>query len=342
LTELPLTCQLDHREKAWLVPYREYRRTSGLRIPKVSVVMAVYNGARYVSQAIDSILSQTLEDFEFIIVDDGSTDGTSSILRSCGDRRIFILENENNVGLAESLNRGIAGARGQYVARQDADDISGPERLLRQAGYLDLHPTIGVVATATRWIDSEGNLLQIWPSGMDNGELQQRLLETCYLIHGSTMFRRRCFQEAGGYDASMRSGQDYDFWLRVSEVWDLVCLPDVLYTYRYHQDMASVRHRGEQMCYAEIGRARAIRRRTSYAQLALGPARGGLPSRLRAMSRRQLAQRYTWWSAAARRVGRSVALRFLLIALFIDPTAPEIWSYIRGILARKIVRITAS
>jgi glycosyltransferase involved in cell wall biosynthesis len=240
--------------------------------------MSVYNGADHVRQAIDSILAQSLPDFEFIIVDDASTDSTLEVIHSYRDPRIILLENESNVGLAESLNRGLAAAHGGYVARQDADDSSHPDRLFRQARYLDRHPKVGVVGSAARWVDDEQNTLQIWPSGMDNPELQQRFIETCWLIHGSTMSRRQCFEQADGYDATMRTGQDYDLWLRVSEIWDLASLPDVLYTFRRHQDASSVSHKEEQMRNAQVGRARAIQRRLSYGWGRLGVARTELPS----------------------------------------------------------------
>jgi glycosyltransferase involved in cell wall biosynthesis len=301
--------------------------------------MAVYNGGRYVSQAIDSILSQTLDDFEFVIVDDGSTDSTSRILRSYSDRRISILENEYNVGLAESLNRGISRARGEYVARQDADDISYPRRLERQAAVLDAYPELGAVGAGTKWIDGNSRVLQMWPPPSDNASIQQTLLRHCCLIHGSTMYRRCAVEELGGYSIAMRTGQDYDLWLRMSETWDLVCLPDVLYVFRRHKDTTSLRCEEQQMRNAENGLAQAIERRLGYARLALGLGCDNVPARLCAMSRRQLAQRYAWWSAGARELSKKLALRFLLIALLFDPTAPDIWSYIRGILARKTVRM---
>jgi glycosyltransferase involved in cell wall biosynthesis len=305
-------------------------------IPKVSVVMAVYNGARYVGQAVDSILGQTLDDFEFLIVNDGSTDNTPMILRSYDDPRISILDNERRIGLASSLNRGISRARAEYIARQDADDISYPERLFRQVRYLDQHPGVGVLGATTQWIDSENGPLQVWPLGGDNAVLQRRLMWTCPLIHGSTTFRRQCVSEVGGYDDSMRTGQDYDLWLRISETWDIACLPDILYTYRWHSGMASVKHKEEQMRHAQLCRARAIRRRLSYAKRVLGLGGNCLPPRLCGLSRRQLAQRYVWWSAGARELSRKLALHFLVIGWMFDPTAPEVWLFTRGVLLRKL------
>jgi len=297
--------------------------------------MAVYNGGRYLREAVDSILAQTFARFEFIVVDDGSTDNTPGILRSFDDRRLVVEDSETNLGLAQSLNRGVSRAQGEYIVRQDADDSSVPERISRQVAYLDGHPNVGVVGAATQWIDAQGDLLKVWPGGQDNCQIQQQLMTTCPLIHGSVTIRRHSFEEAGGYDASMRTGQDYDLWLRLSEGWDLTCMPEVLYTYRYHQEMASVRRSQEQAHNAEMGRARALRRRVQYARLALGPGRGRLPAHVARLSRRRLAQRYVWWSAGSRSISRVLALRFLLLALLIDPSVPDAWSYLHGFLRRK-------
>jgi glycosyltransferase involved in cell wall biosynthesis len=311
-------------------------RTGARPSPRVSVVMAVYNGDRYLREAIDSILTQTFADFEFIVVNDGSTDGTLGILRSYNDPRLIVEDSQRNVGLAQSLNRGVSRAQGEYIVRQDADDFSSPKRISRQVEYLDEHRNIGVVGAATQWIDGHGNPLRVWPGAQNNCQLQQLLVSTCPLIHGSAAYRHQAFDEVGGYDVAMRTGQDYDFWLRVSEGWDLACLPEVLYTYRYHPEMASVGRREEQMHNAETSRTRAIRRRVLYARLALGRGRSRLPTHLAGLSRRGLAQRYVWWSAGSRATSRVLALRFLLLALLVDPSVPEARSYLRGILRRKV------
>ena len=153
------------------------------------------------------------------------------------------------------------------------------------------------------------------------------------------MYRRQCFEEVGGYDATMRTGQDYDFWLRISESWDLACLPEILYQYRWHQDMASVTGKEEQNHHAEIGRARALNRRMSHVKLAWGLGRNQVSPRLRAMSRRQLAQRYVWWSAGARECSKRASLAFLVGAFLFDPGHPSLWSYLKGIVQRKSRRL---
>lgn len=303
---------------------------------RLSVLMSVYNGNRYLPDAIEGILGQTFGDFEFLVVNDGSTDDTAQILALYDDPRITVLENERNMGLAASLNRGLGVARGQYIARQDADDVSHPERLGKQVAFLDAHPKIGVVATTTEWTDHKGNIARVWRQPTHNADIQEALLKYCCVIHGSTMYRQRAIHELSGYDEEMRTAQDYDLWLRLSETWDLACLPQVLYKYRWHRDMASARREREQKRNAEMAVERAIRRRLRYASWILGGRSDDVPERLRRMARRRLAQRYVWWSAGARGHSRNLALWFLIIALLLDPLGPEIWRYIGGIGQRKL------
>jgi glycosyltransferase involved in cell wall biosynthesis len=299
--------------------------------------MSIYNGERYLRDAVESILRQSFSDVEFVIVDDSSTDSTPEVLDMFDDLRIVRLRNEKNVGVARSLNRGVQVAQGEYIARQDADDISQPKRLLEQAGYLDQNPRVGVVGTATAWIDAEGRWLEkIWPTGGTNAELQALMLSTCPLVHGSTMYRRRSFDEVGGYESEMRTGQDYDFWLRVSESWDLVCLPHVLYQYRRHERMLSKERQAEQHRNANLALTRAIERRLTYGYRRIGVSKGATPKWLQAKDRRWLAEQYVFWSGGARGISRRLALQFLAIALVLDPTTTEIWSYVADILGRKL------
>src|ERR1043165_9066720 len=121
--------------------------------PHVTVLMAVYNGEPFLAKAIDSILAQTYEDFELLVVDDGSTDATPDIVRSYGDRRVRTVRNPRNIGLARSLNVGLAEARGALVARHDADDLSYPDRFRRQVEFLAAHPDVAVLGTRFDSID---------------------------------------------------------------------------------------------------------------------------------------------------------------------------------------------
>jgi glycosyltransferase involved in cell wall biosynthesis len=130
--------------------------------PKVSVVMSVYNGEKYLCEAIDSILNQTFENFEFLIVNDGSTDRTLEILQSYRDPRIKVINNERNIGLTASLNKGLKIAKGEYVARMDADDVSFPHRLEQQKAFLDRNPRVAMVGSWAEVIDESGKTQETW------------------------------------------------------------------------------------------------------------------------------------------------------------------------------------
>lgn len=222
----------------------------------VSVIMGVHNGERFLPAATGSILAQVFTDFEFIIVDDGSTDRTAAILEGYDDSRIVHLHNERNLGLTASLNRALACARGRYIARQDADDLSLPDRLAQQAAFLDANPGVALVSCWTTVIAEDGreqDLLK-WPAGQ--GDRVRQLWESNHIVHGSIMLRRDCLTTVGGYDESFTAAQDYDLWLRLAESFDLAIIPTPLYRWRHHRQAIGVRRRAVQQYHA----ARAIER----------------------------------------------------------------------------------
>lgn len=298
--------------------------------------MAVYNGACYVAQAVESILNQTLGEFHFIVVDDASTDATPEILANFRDPRLSLLRNKRNLGLAASLNRAITQTSGTFIARQDADDRSENERLARQLAFLEENPQVGAVGSFTRWIDASGHIWRTWEPPFTNPDIQSAILWYCPLIHGSSAFRRICWEEVGGYRQDLRAAQDYDFWLRISERWDLANIPEYLYDYRWHDEMTSQRQQALQKSVAGQVRHEALYRRLRAGILALLYHRKCWPAHT---SRRWIARRYCWWSAGARMVDRRYALAFLLIALGLDPFLDETWRYFGGIMRRKTARI---
>ncbi len=199
--------------------------------PRVSVVMSVHNGEKYLREAIDSILSQTFTDFEFIIINDGSTDSSEHIIRSYDDQRIRSVTQEKNIGLPASLNIGFALARGEYLARMDADDISVPERLRTQVTFLDEHPTIGV---AGGWAQVFGHEApHIWKNPTNPDEVDALLLFSCCLLHPTTMIRRSILTKHHlRYNEQFTTAQDYELWSRVREVTQLTNIPRILLHYR--------------------------------------------------------------------------------------------------------------
>jgi glycosyltransferase involved in cell wall biosynthesis len=305
--------------------------------PKISVVMAAYNAEKYLRQAMDSILGQTFTNFEFVIVEDGSTDETSQILACYQDPRILIIKNEHNMGLTKSLNRGINASHGELIARQDADDISLPERLSVQSAFLDLHPQVGLVGSGCNWIDGQGNVIREWIPISGVNQIQRTLLSSVPFLHGTFMFRRSCLVDnCVGYDDEIPVAQDCDLLMRISEFWDLDNIQEILYLYRTHSDAISAKRSNDQAHYLEVGRTHAVQRRLEYGLGRLGIRRVVLPERLQHADRRWLAERFALWSASARMFSKTVAFQFLVIALLLDPTAKPVWEYLSGILHRKI------
>jgi glycosyltransferase involved in cell wall biosynthesis len=184
--------------------------------PTVTVLMAVHDGERYLREAIDSILEQTFSDFEFVIVDDHSADATPALLEKMVDTRIIRLRNTDHMGLAASLNRGLDAARGRYIARMDADDISLPPRLEQQIHYLDEHADIGIVGTNTSYIDAEGQPLfngqLAYSEPLSPAYLRWLLLWKNPLPHPTVMLRRSLIEQTGlRYDPAFETAQDYDY-----------------------------------------------------------------------------------------------------------------------------------
>lgn len=208
--------------------------------PRVSVILPAYKAERFVGEAVDSILGQTLTDFELIVIDDGSTDGTGTILaeRAAGDPRVRLVSRPNR-GLTPTLNEGLAAARADYVAIMNADDVALPERLERQAAYLDAHPTVAAVGSQTRLILADGTAGPAVSLPQAPAEVRAFLTKASPLAHPAVMFRRAAVIAAGGYRPRIEPAEDYDLWLRLAERHDLANLPQVLLHYRVHGGQAT-------------------------------------------------------------------------------------------------------
>ena len=163
---------------------------NNIKMPKVTVLMSVYNGEKHLREAIDSILNQTFGDFEFLIINDGSTDRTADILQSYQDSRIKIIHNEKNIGLTKSLNKGLKLAKGEYLARMDADDISYPNRLEVQYEYMEKNPNVGIVGSWNDVIDDIGNTIGFWKCNYSSEEIYYILNFRNCLTHCSVLFKK--------------------------------------------------------------------------------------------------------------------------------------------------------
>ncbi|MBA7555263.1 Undecaprenyl-phosphate 4-deoxy-4-formamido-L-arabinose transferase [subsurface metagenome] len=152
------------------------------RNPYISVIMPCYNGAQYLREAIESILNQTFHDFEFVIINDGSTDASQEIIDSFNDDRMLVIQ-QKNMGITKSLNKGLEMARGEYIARQDADDISFPDRFEKQVAYLDAHPEVAVLGGAIIRIDEKGNPLNKFVFPQSHEKITKKLYKDNQIVH---------------------------------------------------------------------------------------------------------------------------------------------------------------
>lgn len=222
--------------------------------PKVTILMSVYNGEKYLREAIDSILNQTFQDFEFIIINDASTDKTLDILKSYSDPRIKVHINNKNLGLAKSLNIGLKMAKGEYVARQDADDISMPNRLAVQVVFLDTHPDYAVVGAFPKVIYENSDKIRYGQRPTEDNNIRRTLKTKNCLVHGSTMIRMKCLLDLGFYDESMERSQDFELWLRLSQKYSFKNIPKYLYALRLHNKNLETSYMVKQQIFVTLGK----------------------------------------------------------------------------------------
>jgi glycosyltransferase involved in cell wall biosynthesis len=217
------------------------------REPLVTVLMSVFNDVRFLPESVESILGQTFGDFQFIIIDDGSSDGSWDYLASLNDPRLRLIRNPRNVGLTASLNVGLALSTGRYIARMDADDISEPDRLQKQFAFLESHPEIGIVGSSRMLIDEVSAVLSIANAVQGDLEIRWKCLLGNPFAHPAVMLRREVLAHHHlRYDESFRTAQDYEFWTRLLQHTHGENLPEPLIRYRL-RDGISRRSKAEQL-----------------------------------------------------------------------------------------------
>jgi glycosyltransferase involved in cell wall biosynthesis len=201
--------------------------------PKISVILPVFNAQTYLRESIESILSQSFTNFELIIINDGSTDQSLNIIQSYTDERIKLI-NQANAGLPISLNRAIVIAKGQYLARQDADDISLPSRLAEQAAYLDAHPTCALLGSWANILLDNSPTDRALQHPHLNGDIALKLLFFNCFVHSSVMIRKSALEKSGLYPEEREKfpPEDYDLWLRISKDFEVANIPKALLQYR--------------------------------------------------------------------------------------------------------------
>jgi len=209
---------------------------------EITVLMSVYNCGQYLSASIESILNQTFRDFEFIIINDGSTDGSESIIRSYNDRRIKYIKNSRNRGLSYSLNKGLRQAEGKYIARMDGDDIADPKRLELQYRFMKNHPDYGLVTSCFASIDEDGNVIEKKCSFLKPEQIFYLLHFRNCIAHSTAMYKKSVVLELGGYNQNIPVAQDYELWERVSKVTRIFEDKRILLYWRERRENTSSRY----------------------------------------------------------------------------------------------------
>lgn len=210
------------------------------RAAKLSVLMPAYNAGNYISEAIDSILKQTFTDFEFIIVNDGSTDNTKEIIESFSDPRIILL-NQENKGIATALNAGLSKAKAPYIARFDADDVCFPHRLEQQYDFLNTHPGYIVCGSDAEYISANGeHLFNFRSISHTHEQIIEKVYAHCPFIHSSVMYRKDAVIKAGGYSLHAHNFEDYFLWIRLKQFGKFYNLRQQLIKVRFNPSSATI------------------------------------------------------------------------------------------------------
>ncbi|OGM93849.1 hypothetical protein A2524_00620 [Candidatus Wolfebacteria bacterium RIFOXYD12_FULL_48_21] len=214
------------------------------KTPLISVIMPVYNAERFVKEAIESILHQTFTDFEFIIINDGSSDRSAEIIKSFTDPRIHMVS-QSNTGIIGALNTGLKIAQGTYIARMDADDMSEPVRLEKQVTFLRGHPDIALCGTWAKTISDTGEETGAYdyPS-TTHAEIKRAMLRHNPFIHPSVMFTKQAIEKVGRYRQEYKHAEDYELWTRIVATFNTANLPEYLFKYRITEGSVTQKHWG--------------------------------------------------------------------------------------------------
>jgi glycosyltransferase involved in cell wall biosynthesis len=221
--------------------------------PSVTVLMSVHNSERYLAEAIGSIVNQTFFDWEFLIVNDGSNDGSCEILRAFPDTRIRLIDNERNLGLPVSLNRGFAEARGRYIVRMDADDVALPDRLEKQVAFMEEAPRIDVCGS---WCEMFGDINRVVKTLADHRDIHDTLFFKNCIPHSTVCMRKKSFENcAGPYNEAYMYAQDYELWCRTVDTLTFANMQEVLLRYRVHDmQVGSSQVRQQDACADRVRR----------------------------------------------------------------------------------------
>ncbi|HEU5079203.1 MAG TPA: glycosyltransferase [Opitutaceae bacterium] len=297
--------------------------------PLISVVMPVYNAERYLRQAVESILAQSLADFELIAVDDGSKDNSRKLLEQIGarDPRVHVISRPNT-GIVGALNDGLAVAKGQFIARMDADDVALPHRFAEQIAYFADHPDCVALGTAVQIIDAAGRVVDRHAPAVTHAEIESELLlgNGGALYHPTAMFRVEAVRKVNGYDPNFCKAEDVDLYLRLSRVGQLANLPTIGLQYRHHLKSTNFLHRKTQseLITKLLARERALRN-LPLIEVPLG-GHSDLP----------LGRLHARWACTALAHGtRGTAIHHALAGIFQGFTDRECWRALAYVLTAR-------
>jgi glycosyltransferase involved in cell wall biosynthesis len=212
---------------------------ANIKDKKISVIMSVYNGMPYLKEAVKSILSQSYRTFEFIIVDDASTDGSWDYLKNIKDERLTLIKNKKNRGLSASLNKALKIAKGKYIARMDADDISKRTRIEAQINFLEKNPKIALCGTWAKKIDKDGKIIGNMLYPISPEEIKKKIALFNPIIHPSIMARKTFFDKLGGYREEFDGAEDYDLLARGVHMFKYANIPEELLMLRFSKTRRS-------------------------------------------------------------------------------------------------------
>lgn len=292
--------------------------------PQVSIVMSVYNSAEHLAETLDSVLNQQDCDFEFIVVDDGSIDSTAAILDyyALRDGRLRVIHQENT-GLTRALIRGCAEARGEFIARQDAGDISLPGRLSLQLGFLRNHPSAVMCCGTVQFVGPLNELLYQVARPMEQLDAGLRRLAVREIQgpphHGATLFKTSAYRQVGGYRPPFVVAQDMDLWLRLTEIGQCLGMVETLYEARLEMGSISSRRREEQLRLCALAIACAKSRREGQGDQALMESLVPTSTPKRAIGRNERARFHYFVASCLRLKGVGAARRYYWLAVYDNP-----------------------
>ena len=232
-----------------------------MKNPKISVIMPAYDAEKYIAEAIESTLNQTFADFEFVIIDDGSTDSTGKIIEEYArkDERIIFLKNQKNVKISKTLNKGIKIAKGKYIARRDADDWSHPDGLEKQYHFMEEHPEIGISGGSMEVVDKHGKRIGIRRYNLTDAAIRKKLFRYSPFSHPLVMIRRDILSKCGLYNPELVPAEDYDLYFRIGMLSKFGNLDDIILKYKMLEESITSRKEREMESKTLAIRKKAVR-----------------------------------------------------------------------------------